>query len=304
MTNHGHSINKQVDTISTNTLQEEQVPESMLGLGRFDAMQHAIKNPSKETLTPQTVIQLQRTIGNQAVLRMLAGSKSNGNLQSIDEGLSQRKNLIIQRALDGNAGNDNRQEFQYGLVRGGYTAENNKADAHIDADPDGHLQPANMLLAIQDINQAMVSRRDAGGPLGEIELHPQGAVALKTVAELLGGALGGFVGKLKALALQTYRKKFKQVTKHKQSSELDPVIVPEHMAFLKALIGVGGITMATQVLGDPITEAEFDQNMLDNTPEGIARMGQYEDALNADKTVTLRVTVTQDNLPAIIELLS
>lgn len=76
MNTHDHSTKKKVDTFTTNTPQEEQVPDNTFGLGSFYAMQRAIKKPGKETLTPNVVLQLQCVIGNQAVQRLLIGRTS------------------------------------------------------------------------------------------------------------------------------------------------------------------------------------------------------------------------------------
>lgn len=72
MNTHDHSAKKSVDTSLTNTPQEEQVPDNSSGLESFLAMQDAIKKPSKAMLTPQAVLQLQRSIGNQATIRLLS----------------------------------------------------------------------------------------------------------------------------------------------------------------------------------------------------------------------------------------
>jgi hypothetical protein len=76
MTTHDRSTKKQVDVSPPKTSLEEQAPDNASGLASFYAIQGAIQKPSRETLTPRAILQLQRTIGNQAVLRMLAGVSS------------------------------------------------------------------------------------------------------------------------------------------------------------------------------------------------------------------------------------
>lgn len=51
---------------------EEWVANGEVGFNSFASMQHALKQPDRATLTPDTVIQLQRTIGNQAVQRLIS----------------------------------------------------------------------------------------------------------------------------------------------------------------------------------------------------------------------------------------
>ncbi|MGF1937568.1 MAG: DUF4157 domain-containing protein [Nostoc sp. ChiQUE02] len=216
--------------------------------------------------------------------------------------ISRMSEQIIQRNLNGGAA-PGRQSWQYGLVYGSYNTNTNVADAHIAVGGPGvSLTQGDMLAAIQDIYQAMQACQAAGGPAGSVQMHPQGAVALKTVVELLGSALGGWWGKAKAFYLKLKREKTQVLTKGKLSDELDPVIIPEHMAFLGALIAVGGVSIQPIIPG-PTTLAEFNQNMLDNTPAGVARMAQYKAALDADTTVSLRVNVDQNVLPAVIAAL-
>lgn len=211
---------------------------------------------------------------------------------------------VVQRVLNGAAA-AGRQAWVHGLVNGGYDRATNTADAHIAVGgPDGHLTKASMLAAVQDIYQAMQAAVAAGGPAGTVEMHPQGAVALKTVIELLGSALGGWWGAAQAAIKKLYREKTKTVTKSKLADELDAVIIPEHMAFIGAMIGVGGVNIQPIIPdGAPTTLAEFNQNMLANTSAGLARRNRYKAALEADTAVSLRVTVNQASLPAIIAAL-
>jgi Domain of unknown function (DUF4157) len=216
--------------------------------------------------------------------------------------ISRTTEPIVQCVLDGTAVNG-QQQFQYGLVKGTYTPNDNKVDAHIEPGSDGQgLQKGDMLSAVQDIYQAMLARNQAGGPIGEVQMRPQGAVALKTVVELLGGALGGWFGKAQAATYQWKRKKFGELTKGKMADELDQEIIPEHMAFLGSLVDVGGVTIAP-ILGGEKSMQEFIQNMLENTPAGKARMETYKARLIADQAVSMNVKVSQAVLPEIINLL-
>lgn len=300
MSEHDNSSQKQNDLSPTQGVQEI----STSGMGSFSAMQQAIKQPSRQTLTPTAVLQLQQTIGNVAVQRLLAGADSPSTIRPTEFKFAKTNAPIIQRVLDGNAGNDDQQDLAYGVVYGHYKSASNVADAHIGVGgEDQGLAKADMLSAVRDIYQAMQNSSGAGNPVGTVELNPQGAVALKTVVELLGHALGGWWGKAKALAFQFKRKKFGELTKDKLADELDQAIIPEHMAFLRAMIGVGGVSMKP-VIGGELTMEEFDQNMLDDTDEGKARMAAYQQKLQDDEAVSMRVEVSETVLPQIIELLS
>lgn len=65
MSNRDHSTKKQIETSKVN------IPRKKQGLDSFYIIRQAIQNPNSLTMTPQIAIQLQRTIGNQAVQRLL-----------------------------------------------------------------------------------------------------------------------------------------------------------------------------------------------------------------------------------------
>ncbi|MFQ6027485.1 MAG: hypothetical protein ACE5Q6_08340 [Dehalococcoidia bacterium] len=223
-------------------------------------------------------------------------------LEGGDAGTTRTAEQPIQRVLNGNAAPGG-QAWRYGLVHGTYDTNTNSTDAHIDVGgPGASLTRADMLAAVQDIYQAMQARQAAGGPAGWVDLNPQGAVALKTVVELLGASLGSWWGKVQAMTLKFAREKTQTVTKSKLAGELDPVIIPEHMAFLRAIVAVGGVSIKPIIPGT-MTLAEFDQNILDNTAAGRARMAQYKAALEADTAVSMRVRVDQNVLPNVITTL-
>jgi hypothetical protein len=272
----------------------------------LDAAQRARHNPA--LLSPGAVLYLQRTIGNAAVQTLLTGSPSHPVTELTEASFAKKDDLVIQRKLDGTVNHNKQQKFRSGLVEGSYRAQTNVADVHIKAGDDDHgLTRNDMYKAVWEIHRVMKVRNDAGGPIGQVQMHPQGAVALKTVAELLGGALGGVLGKLKPKFLKRKRKKSKvKLTKDKESDVIDKVIIPEHMAFLRAIVGVKGVSIVP-VLRDAKTleemEQNMDQNMLDKTEEGKKRMEAYETKLKDDKAVSMRVTISQTKLPKIIKLL-
>lgn len=53
------------------TTSEEWVANGEVDFNSFASMQLALKQPNKATLTPDTILQLQQTIGNQAVQRLV-----------------------------------------------------------------------------------------------------------------------------------------------------------------------------------------------------------------------------------------
>jgi len=72
MSTHDHSVKTSADSDTKQASQEISFQDDITGLSGFYGLRRAIQKPSKETLTSGAVLQLQRTIGNQAVIKMLS----------------------------------------------------------------------------------------------------------------------------------------------------------------------------------------------------------------------------------------
>ena len=63
---------------------EEWVANGEVGFNSFASMQHALNQPNRATLTPDTILQLQSTIGNQAVQRLIHQHTNQKDLNTIE----------------------------------------------------------------------------------------------------------------------------------------------------------------------------------------------------------------------------
>lgn len=80
-----HSPKQPTGTSTSRTSQEKPVSNTASSLGCFYALQPAIQKPSLKTLTSNDILQLQRTIGNASVRRLLSGSASHSMEQAADD---------------------------------------------------------------------------------------------------------------------------------------------------------------------------------------------------------------------------
>lgn len=216
---------------------------------------------------------------------------------------------IIQAVLDPALGAGN-QAFREGLVKGHYDPVTNNADMHVDPKNDAHphLAKADVIAAFEDLYQAMHANFQATGNMGTIDWNPQGAAVIKMVAELLGESLGGKLGRLSARIKKFARQKFGTPPVGRPGDALSADIVPEHLAYLGALKGKAGVSI--KGVGVPLTAAtndlklaEFNQNMVDNSPAGNARLANYGRAALAGIPVSLSITLHYTQLPALIATL-
>jgi hypothetical protein len=217
----------------------------------------------------------------------------------------------------------NGQSILVGLIRGTYTAPDNKANLDVDAgNADRHLTRADMLEVAEGLDTVMRARLGyANAQPGVLELHPTGAVVTKTVVELLGGALGGSWSKLKAWfargsRIAKWAKEGKPAI-DKKAPKLHPDTLPEHFALLDSLRGDGTVSIQPVLPGTykAGTDHEFFQDMMLTTAEGNARYEKYkqhaadnpghdeEDLTGGTLGASLIVKLTHDRLPAVIEVL-
>jgi hypothetical protein len=102
MNTHDHSVKKSVDTDINQNSQEVPIQADVSGLGSFYAMQRAIYKPSRETLTSDVVLQLQRTIGNHRVAQLIAQSGQNladPENNSVQQQVNGKREPMLQRQV-------------------------------------------------------------------------------------------------------------------------------------------------------------------------------------------------------------
>jgi len=99
MNTHDHSTKNSVDTATKQPSQEVPAQEDLSRLGTFYSLQDTVRDPRSEAFTPSTVLQLQRTIGNQAVQRLLRQT-SNKIIIQRGQGSSRPKAPILRETDD------------------------------------------------------------------------------------------------------------------------------------------------------------------------------------------------------------
>lgn len=198
--------------------------------------------------------------------------------------------------------------LRQGLIHGEFHEQNNSIDLHVDAKGGGGgMQAIDMLAMAKHCRNLMSEREENGGPPGTFMLHPTGPAITKLFIELLATALGGKWDNLKAQLLQKKRKTFGKATDARNPDKLDPSVQPEHFAFLDSMRGKD-VSIVPRLTGAYNTETNYDQNMMEKTPEGDARYAQYKQVLQASDEESplgpgLDVTLTSAQLPAVIKVL-
>lgn len=244
---------------------------------------------------------------------------------------------VIQAVLEGTNWNLISQEFRQGLIHGHYRPPTNLADMHVDQanEENPHATAAHMLAVMEDVYQAMAANYAETEKVGTLDWRPTGSAVVKMVGELLGEAFGGSWNKFKARALKVKRKKFGRAPEGgRDEIVMSKDIVPEHMAYMKALQG-GETIMTTVIPGESrakmeafmqdnpqatedemqqfqaALETQESQNMLEDSDAGRARLAQYQSSLESGGNtledggmpVSLNVQLKHTQLPAIIAVL-
>lgn len=240
----------------------------------------------------------------------LQGSLGNPRLSYVlDPARSVSQHPIIQRQLSHDpVAHPNNQDIHQGLIHGTYQAGANTADLHVAAGGGNqHLTAADMLTVAEDLEQAMRQRLAAGGPPGRISLHPTGAAIVKIVVEMLGEALGGWMGKMAARWKKLMRA---QPTGVRSPDRLDQNVLPEHFAYLESLRGSNRVSIKPRIMSqNPAhrpTLADYDQDMMATTAAGDAKYAKYKaqaEDLNEAMGSSLDIDIGADQLPDVIALL-
>jgi hypothetical protein len=258
-------------------------------------------------LAPGDVVRLQRTIGNQAVASLVANSRRRSASTE-----SAGPPVVIQRALSAvPAVPPVAQPILQGLIHGSYTNADNKADLHVNPKADGGpgLTRADMLAVATDVEQAMRLRNVAGGPMGQLLLHPTGAAIVKIVVEMLGEALGGWWSKM-AARVRKLARPAANAAAPRSADRLEQRILPEHFAYVDSLRGSNAVSIKPRIVSNnpayKPTAADFDQDMMATSAAGNAKYAQYKaqaSDINEELGASLDITINADQLPAVITLL-
>ena len=193
-----------------------------------------------------------------------------------------------------------RQSKNRGGVTAGYTAAPNIADLHIAAGANlaGELMQ-NFLMTLWEVRDTLQARQAAGGPAGTVEMHPAGSQVLKMTMEMLAEAVGQNPALQNAQAAKHLRQ-LNNVPLTANNNVLDATVVPEHVRYRDALIGVGGVTM--NPVGGGTTGGTVD--MLQNNAGGAAERVLYDTALaTLQPFMSINVTITLPVLLGIIGML-
>ena len=198
-----------------------------------------------------------------------------------------------------------------GLIHGTYKPSSNTADLHVRSGRGVQsLAITDMLRVAQELYRRMTERHQMqNAPVGTFILHPTGAAVVKILTQILGEALGNADMVQKAQTLYKWRKikdKIPTFLRKKEKMDQDKIakgVIPEHVAYIKALENVAGIEIRPILPSG--TPEEFEQNMLEASKEGKDRMIKYIETLEQQEIgVSLNVTITHLQLPEIIRLLS
>ncbi|HET9622854.1 MAG TPA: hypothetical protein VFP84_15880 [Kofleriaceae bacterium] len=204
-----------------------------------------------------------------------------------------------------------RVKIQQGLIHGEHDVATNSIDLHVDAKGGGDgLSPVDMLAVAKHCHFLLIEREQDGGPQGTFMLRPQGAAITKIVVEMLGEALGGAWGRMKANGAKFARRQGLSSGRGeaRDDNKLHSSVQPEHFAYLDSLKGTNGLKMQPITMGPhgPKSEEEFSANMLDNNALGRQRMQAYKDQLNdPDMPMgpSMMITLTSAQLPRVIDII-
>lgn len=211
------------------------------------------------------------------------------------------------------------KEFQLGMFSGTYISgpQINWADLHVVGEMGAKIDNNNLKQILIFLYRKMKAHEEITGIPGTLEWHPTGAVVTKQVVMLLGESVGAWGQWFKAQALKKLRKrkdKAENVKRDKMAQKLDTSLLPETMAYLRSLKGKEGVdisVLAGMPKPDGIRDLEtpeeqmaaLEQNMVDGTEAGDARLAQYESAMQDSENElgpSMRLKISYLHLPKMI----
>ncbi|QHI36236.1 hypothetical protein IMCC3317_15950 [Kordia antarctica] len=241
-------------------------------------------------------------MGAKAVTQRMPLNHSNKDITN-SASLISNHDTVVQAVLDPTVATGD-QDFTFGLLHGTYRPATNLADMHVNAATlaNPHLTAAHMLAAMNDVQQAMIANHGVTGNVGTLDWRPTGAAVVKLVIELLGEALGGFWNKRLARLKKFKRKKLETPPVVRNEDALSADVLSEHKSSLKSLQGENKVSIKPIIARS--TLAEFNQDMLENSPAGKARLTAYEQLIDAGLPTSLRIEIHHNQIPAIIGVLN
>jgi hypothetical protein len=177
-------------------------------------------------------------------------------------------------------------------------------DSHIEAgaNTDGNMMQ-DFLMALWEAKDTITAgqSRVPGG----VFMRPGGSQVLKLTMEMLGEAVGERVQLAAARNAKAVRKKANEPlwvddSENTHNEIIDATVVPEHLAYRDALIGVRGIEMKPSGGGT----SGATQDMLGNTAKAVSERELYDKALMALKPcMSISVTIDLATLNRIIAMM-
>ncbi|MGZ3457982.1 MAG: hypothetical protein ACXU86_05675, partial [Archangium sp.] len=210
------------------------------------------------------------------------------------------------------------------LIHGHHDLDKNSIDLHVKSKQgqggDGLSDHDIFKSAVSSYNLLTQQEAQTGQKNGTVVLHPQGAAIVKKVVDMLGETLGNEQQKVAARQLRMKRKVAEHkaqpnyITKQfnkmigkaepkKSDSKLESPVLPEHFAYLDSLRGQNAVSIAP-VITSPNpqyrveTPEEFEQDMLQTTPQGDAQYNRYKDVVQdpeeqASPSLSIKLTTEQ-----------
>jgi hypothetical protein len=195
----------------------------------------------------------------------------------------------------------------------------NAADLHVTGEIGASLK-SDVLVERLQYFLFIFSRVEAnGGPEGELQFHPTGAVVTKQLITALAKACGSSMSLFYPGALMYKRKKLgAKVERNKLAPKIDADLLPEYFGFLGVLksipgiriIPTGGLLPLPPGIRDMVGQAQVDalnRNMLEDSPQGKERFTAYQKAYTEaeDELVpSMQVFVKARHIPALVRVIS
>jgi hypothetical protein len=195
----------------------------------------------------------------------------------------------------------------------------NGADLHVTGEIGASLR-SDVLVERLEYFRFIFSRVQAnGGPEGELQFHPTGAVVTKQLITALAKACGSSFNLMYPGALMLKRKKFGgKVERNKLAPKIDADLLPEYFGFLgtlKSLPGIriiptGGLLPLPPGIRTLVGQAQVDalnRNMLEDSPQGKERFTAYQKAYTEseeDMVPSMQVFVKARHIAALLKVIS
>jgi hypothetical protein len=200
----------------------------------------------------------------------------------------------------------------------GWSRTENFADLHVTGAIGARLQGPVLGERLEYFQWIFTKIQANGGPEGELQFHPTGAVVTKQLITALAKACASSYSLWYPGALMFKRKLGGQVNRDKLAPKIDDDLIPEYLAFLSALQGVAGVRIiptggqlphppGIRLMNGGAQVAAINRNMLEESPEGEERFTAYKEAYTqstADMVPSMQVFVKARHIPALLRVIS